>query len=34
MVSKKMFPQNITYKGTGSINTLAFHLPIRITISA
>jgi serine/threonine-protein kinase RsbW len=31
---KKMFPQNITYKGTGSVNTLAFHLPIRITISA
>ena len=31
---KKMFAQNITYKHTGSINTLAFHPPIRITLSA
>lgn len=30
----KMFAQNITYKRTGSINTLAFHLPIRVKISA
>ena len=34
MVSKKMFAQNITHKRTGSINTLAFHPPIRIKISA
>jgi hypothetical protein len=31
---KKMFAQNITYKRTNSINTLAFHLPIRVKISA
>ena len=30
----KMFTQNITYKRIGSINTLAFRLPIRVKISA
>ena len=30
----KMFAQDITYKRSGDINTLSFHLPIRLTISA
>ena len=29
----KMFAQDITYKRSGDINTLSFHLPIRLTIS-